>query len=39
MPKTFPEFPNLFVMDHPLIQHEQVGKFREGFRHGAPLSV
>jgi len=22
MPKTFPEFPNLFVMDHPLIQHK-----------------
>ena len=22
MPKTFPEYPNLFVMDHPLIQHK-----------------
>jgi uracil phosphoribosyltransferase len=22
MPNTFPEFPNLFVMDHPLIQHK-----------------
>ncbi|MBL9035397.1 MAG: uracil phosphoribosyltransferase [Rhodospirillaceae bacterium] len=22
MPKSFPEFPNLFVMDHPLIQHK-----------------
>jgi uracil phosphoribosyltransferase len=22
VPKTFPEFPNLFVMDHPLIQHK-----------------
>ena len=22
MPKTYPEFPNLFVMDHPLIQHK-----------------
>ncbi len=22
MPKTFPEFPNLYVMDHPLIQHK-----------------
>jgi uracil phosphoribosyltransferase len=22
MPKTFPEFPNLLVMDHPLIQHK-----------------
>ena len=22
MPKTFPEFPQLFVMDHPLIQHK-----------------
>jgi uracil phosphoribosyltransferase len=22
MPKSYPEFPNLFVMDHPLIQHK-----------------
>src|SRR5690349_16125620 len=22
MPKTYPEFPQLFVMDHPLIQHK-----------------
>ncbi|HET6620745.1 MAG TPA: uracil phosphoribosyltransferase, partial [Dongiaceae bacterium] len=22
MPQTYPEFPNLFVMDHPLIQHK-----------------